>query len=138
MSGVRPSHRPPLSLSRVEFCVFAQLSAGPSCRTVGAKDKVSDMTLSMYQASVPAFVQTLRALDTILSKAAAYAEAGSFNAAVLLKARLYPDMLASTQQVQIATDLAKGAAGRLAGVSVPSYEDTELTFPELKERVARA
>ncbi len=47
-------------------------------------------------------------------------------------------MLASTQQVQIATDLAKGAAARLAGVSVSSYEDTELTFPELKERVARA
>lgn len=52
--------------------------------------------------------------------AAAYAEAGSFNAAVLLNARLYPDMLAFTQQVQIATDLAKGAAARLAGVSAPS------------------
>jgi hypothetical protein len=95
------------------------------------------MTLSMYQASVPAFVQTLRALDTILSKATAYAEAGSFSGAVLLNARLYPDMLAFTQQVQIATDLAKGAAARLAGVSVPSYEDTELTFPELKERVTK-
>jgi hypothetical protein len=96
------------------------------------------MTLSMYQASVPAFVQTLRALDTILSKAAAYAEAGSFNAAVLLSTRLYPDMLAFTQQVQIATDHAKGAAARLTGMSVPSYEDTELMFPELKDRVARA
>ena len=86
----------------------------------------------------PGLCSDLRALDTILSKASAYAEAGSFNAAALLNARLYPDMLAFTQQVQIATDHAKGAAARLSGVSVPSYEDTELTFPELKERVARA
>lgn len=95
------------------------------------------MTLSMYQASVPAFVQTLRALDTILYKAAAYAEAGSFDAAALLNARLHPDMLAFAQQVQIATDHAKGASARLAGLSVPSYEDAEATFPELKERVTK-
>ena len=31
------------------------------------------MSLSMYQASVPAFQHTLKALDAILDKAAAYA-----------------------------------------------------------------
>ena len=46
-------------------------------------------------------------------------------------------MFALARQVQIATDHAKGAAARLAGVEVPSYEDTETTFAELKARIAK-
>ena len=95
------------------------------------------MTISMYQASVPVFQPTLKALDAILGKAAAYAEARKIDPATLLNARLYPDMFALTRQVQIATDHAKGAGARLAGVAVPSFPDTEATLPELKERIAR-
>jgi uncharacterized protein len=95
------------------------------------------MPLSMYQASVPVFQRTLGALDKILDKAAAYAEERKIDPAVLVGARLYPDMFPLSRQVQIATDAAKGAAARLAGLPVPSFEDTEKTFPELKARIAK-
>ena len=39
------------------------------------------------------------------------------------------------RQVQIAADLAKGAAARLAGVEVPKHDDTETTFADLKARI---
>jgi hypothetical protein len=41
------------------------------------------------------------------------------------------------RQVQIATDMSKGAAARLAGIEVPKYEDDETTFAELQARIAK-
>mgnify|MGYP001764430281 CR=1 FL=1 len=95
------------------------------------------MKLSMYDASVPRLAQMLRNLDAILAKAAAHAAAKKIDPAVLLGARLFPDMLPMVKQVQIATDHAKGAAARLAGTEVPRYEDTEQSFDELRARIAR-
>lgn len=95
------------------------------------------MTLSMYAASVPVFTRQLKSLDAILDKAVSYAEAKKFDPAILLTARLFPDMFTMTRQVQIATDAAKGAAARLAGLPVPSFPDTEATFPEIKARIAK-
>jgi hypothetical protein len=91
----------------------------------------------MYQASVPAFQRTLKALDAVIDKAAAYAEERKIDPAVLASARLAPDMYPLSRQVQMATDHAKGCSARLAGVPVPSFEDTEKTFPELKARIAK-
>jgi hypothetical protein len=54
---------------------------------------------------------------------------------VLLDYRLAPDMLPLIRQVQIAADLATGAAARLAGVEVPKHDDTEKTFADLKARI---
>ena len=56
---------------------------------------------------------------------------------VFLDARLAPDMLKLTKQVQIATDFAKGASSRLAGREVPRYEDNEASFAELQARIAK-
>ena len=95
------------------------------------------MPISMYQVSVPAFLQMLTALSAILDKAAAHAEANGMDEAELLQARLAPDMFPLTRQVQIATDHAKGAAARLAGREVPKFEDNEATFDELKARIAK-
>jgi uncharacterized protein len=95
------------------------------------------MSLSMYQASVPAFQKHLGALDAMLDKAVAYADAKKIDPAVLLGARLYPDMFNFTRQVQAACDFAKNVSARLAGIPVPSYADTETTFPELKARIAK-
>ena len=95
------------------------------------------MSLSMYQASVPTFIHGLNNLATILTKAAAYAEAKKIDPSVLINARLAPDMFALARQVQIATDIAKGGAARLAGVEVPSFPDTETTFAELQARIAK-
>lgn len=95
------------------------------------------MTISMYDACAPRFASMLRNLDAILAKAQAHAEAKKIDPAVLMSARLFPDMLPFVKQVQIATDHAKGAAARLAGVEVPRFEDTEQSFDELRARLAK-
>jgi hypothetical protein len=93
------------------------------------------MTLSMSQVSSPLFLQGLRGLSGVLAKAQAYVDAKGIDADALLKARLYPDMLTMTRQVQIACDFAKGCVARLAGTEAPAYEDKETSFAELKARV---
>ena len=95
------------------------------------------MTLSMYQASVPVFVRMLKNLSAILDKGLAHAEARKIGPNVLPATRLVADMFPLNKQVQIATDHAKGAVARLAGVEVPKYEDNEQTLEELKVRIAR-
>ncbi|MFV3334610.1 DUF1993 domain-containing protein [Pseudomonas sp. NY15437] len=95
------------------------------------------MSFSIYQASVPVFIRMLGNLSAILAKAAAHAEAKSIDPSVLINARLAPDMFALARQVQIASDSAKGAGARLAGVEVPSFADDETTFDELQARIAK-
>jgi uncharacterized protein len=95
------------------------------------------MPLSMYQASVPTFVQILTALSGVLDKGQAYATAKKFDPAILLAARLAPNMFPLSRQVQIACDFAKGASARLAGAEVPSWPDQEKTFAELQERIKK-
>jgi hypothetical protein len=95
------------------------------------------MTLSMYQASAPRFVNTLKNLSAILDKAQAHCEARKIDPLVLTASRLYPDMFALARQVQIACDNAKGAVARLAGVEAPKHEDSEQTLAELKARIAK-
>ena len=95
------------------------------------------MSLTMYQASIPVFVRMLGNLSAILDKAAAHAEAKKIDPSVFINARLAPDMFPLSRQVQIATDMAKGCAARLAGIEVPRYEDNESTFAELHARIAK-
>jgi len=95
------------------------------------------MAISMYQVSVPRFIHMLGNLSKIFDKADAYAEAKKLDPSVLPSARLYPDMLPLTAQVQIACDGAKGAAARMAGIDIPAFEDNEKTLDDLKARIAR-
>jgi hypothetical protein len=95
------------------------------------------MTISMYQASVPRFVNILSNLSNILDKAQAHLDAKKLDDAVLTSFRLYPDMLPMGRQVQIACDTAKGLVSRLAGMEIPAYEDNEKTLAELKARIAK-
>ncbi len=95
------------------------------------------MKMSMYQASLPMFIHMLRNLDAILSRGAAHAEAKGIDPAVLVQARLYPDMLPLARQVDIATDVVKGCPARLSGQEPPKYEDDETGFPELSARVRK-
>ena len=95
------------------------------------------MSLSMYQASVPVFTQILGALGNVLDKAEAHAAAKKIDPAVLIAARLAPDMFPLGRQLQIACDFAKGATARLAGVEVPSWRDDEKTFADFKERIKK-
>ena len=82
------------------------------------------------------FTQTLRALDAILDKGFAQAAERRIDPAVLLSARLAPDMLPFTRQIQLACDFAKNAAARLAGGENPRFPDEETTVEELKARIA--
>lgn len=95
------------------------------------------MTISMHSASVPVFTRTLGQLLTWLDKAEAHAQAKKFDPAVYLSARLAPDMLPFTKQVQIACDAAKFGVARLAGVEAPKHEDTEASLADLRERVRK-
>lgn len=93
------------------------------------------MTLSMYQVAIPLLAHNLNSLVGVLEKGAAYAEAKQIEPAVLIGTRLYPDMFPLSRQVQIASDVARRGAARLAGVEAPAIEDNEATFPELMTRL---
>jgi hypothetical protein len=95
------------------------------------------MTISMYQASVPRFINILGNLANILDKAQAHVEAKKIAEGTLPGYRLFPDMLPMTTQVQIACDAAKGVVARLAGVDIPVFEDNEKTLADLKARIAK-
>ncbi|MBS0234067.1 MAG: DUF1993 domain-containing protein [Proteobacteria bacterium] len=95
------------------------------------------MPLSMYDVAIPTFQKQLAALEAFLAKAADQAAAKKIDFAVYLGSRLYPDMFNLTRQVQLATDFAKAAPARLAGLEIPSFPDTETTWPELKARIAK-
>ena len=95
------------------------------------------MPINMYTASVPTFVRKLGSLSKWLDKAEAHAQAKRFDGSVYLAARLAPDMLPFTKQVQIACDGAKFCVARLAGVEAPKDDDSEATLAQLKARIAK-
>ena len=93
--------------------------------------------MSFYEATVPAFQQLLGSLSGLLTKAEAHCKAKNIQPEVLLSARLYPDMLPFTKQIQLASDFAAKGCARLTQSEVPSTPDTEKTFEELKQRLAK-
>jgi len=93
------------------------------------------MNISMYNVSIPVLIKMLGNLDAILDKTIAHAAARKIDEAAFVDARLFPDMFPFARQIRIATDMAKGAGARLAGIEIPKYEDNEKTLPELKARL---
>jgi hypothetical protein len=96
------------------------------------------MSLAIHADIVPGLIHALRQLQHILRKGHAHAEAQGWDPSVLLGMRLAPDMFPLVRQVQIATDIAKNAGGRLTGTEPPKFEDTETSFEELDARIQRA
>lgn len=95
------------------------------------------MSNTLFAPTVPVFKQMLLALSDVLKKGEEYAGVRKFDAATLLQARLFPDMLPLVRQVQIACDFANSVPARVAGLEVASYQDTEQTFAELQVRIAQ-
>lgn len=95
------------------------------------------MNISMHGASVGVFAKLMGNLNTILDKTQTWVTERKLDPAAILQSRLSPDMYTFTRQVQIATDMAKGTAGRLAGQDPPRFEDNETSIAELKARVAK-
>ena len=93
--------------------------------------------MSFYDASVPAFLQILGSLSGLLTKAEAHCKAKNIQPDVLLNARLFPDMLPLTKQIQLVCDFAAKGCARLTQSELPSVPDTEKTFDELKLRLAK-
>ncbi|SRR5579871_3583626 len=91
----------------------------------------------MHAFSVDLFVNALGNLSYCLEKAAANAASRKIDLSVFLAARLAPDMLPLTRQIQIAGDIAKNSVARLAGQEPPRFEDTETTLEQLRARLAR-
>jgi uncharacterized protein len=95
------------------------------------------MPFTIYDASIPPMIRSLENLSKIMDKAVAQAKAEDKPLSSLLEARLAPDMNPFTFQIQSASDAAKGCAARLASIAAPSMPDTETTFPELQQRIAK-
>jgi hypothetical protein len=95
------------------------------------------MGISMHAASVPIFVRMLTNMLAWLDKAEAHAAAKKFDVQNYLGARLTPDMLPFTRQVQIASDSVKNCLARLAAVEPPKWPDTEATLDELRARIRK-
>jgi len=92
--------------------------------------------MSFYDATVPAYLQILGSLSGLLVKAEAYCETRKIAPEVLLGARLYPDMLPFSKQIQLACDFAAKGCARLTASELPVTPDTEKSFAELRQRLA--
>jgi hypothetical protein len=95
------------------------------------------MKISMYALSHDVFKKSLTQLQHVMEKGVANAKARSFDTSVLVSARLAPDMLPFSKQVQLTSDFAKNSMARLAGVDPPKFEDSETTMDELLARVKK-
>lgn len=89
----------------------------------------------IYFFTVPVFTKMLGGLKNVLTKTKAHLAETGKPETELLNDRLAPDMFPFVKQVQVATDNAKGAAARLAGIEIPAYEDTEASIDELLARI---
>jgi hypothetical protein len=95
------------------------------------------MSITLYDVSVPVMLRSLRNLAHLLEKGRAYADENGMAHSDLTAARLFPDMLPLTGQIQRATDSAKFVPVRVGGVDNVPFEDTEVTFEDMQARLQR-
>jgi uncharacterized protein len=107
-------------------------SENPQC-LIGALP----MSLSIHKISVPAFIRGFSVLSSLIDKAEAFAAEKKINPSVLVNARLAPDMLPFSGQIQRASDTSKATIGRLTTIEVPKFADEESDFAELRQRIAK-
>jgi hypothetical protein len=93
--------------------------------------------MSEFHAQLVQMTKMLENLDAWLEKSAAHAKAKSFDPAVLLQARLAPDMQPLVRQIQNVCDGVKFLAARVSGKDAPKHADSEqATLDELRARIA--
>lgn len=95
------------------------------------------MSLSMYDLTIPVMLRSIDILIIYMDKAEHYAEEKGIAPEVLINARLAPDMLPLSGQIQRFSDNCKGSLARLAAIEAPSLADDETSFVELKERLEK-
>ena len=95
------------------------------------------MSLSLYDASIAVYTRMLGNLSHFMDKAETYAAEQKIPLSTFVESSLGHGMANFARQIQLASDAAKSGGARLAGIEPPSMPDTEATFPELKERIAK-
>jgi hypothetical protein len=95
------------------------------------------MAFTMFDLSVPVLLHGVDVMSSYIEKAAEFAAERKIEPSILVNARLAPDMLSLAGQMQRASDDAKGAIARLAGIEAPSFPDVETTLTELDDRLQR-
>jgi hypothetical protein len=95
------------------------------------------MSVSMYTASVPIFIQFLTALAEVISKAEAHAKAKKIDESFLINMRLYTDMYPFFRQVQQSCSHAERICSALAGTPPLGLPRAERTFAELKTSIGK-
>ena len=93
--------------------------------------------MSLHADFIPVMIHHLHGFNQILEQAEQSCTNRKINQKIMLEMRLSPDMFPLVKQVQIATDMIKAGAARLAGIEPPSYADDEVDFAQLRERVTR-
>jgi len=86
---------------------------------------------------IPDLIHGLGCLSAILAKAEGHCESLRIDPDALLKARLYPDMFHLIRNVTTACDAAKFTATRLSRTKPPRYDDSEASFADLQNRIAK-
>lgn len=93
------------------------------------------MSFSVYQVSIPGFINALESLKGILEKGRLHAENKKSDPANLLQSRLIADQFPLGKQIQVACDTAKLFVPRLTALTAPSNPDTESTFADYVARI---
>lgn len=89
----------------------------------------------MIDRLVPQYIKSLTQVHTWLDKAMQDAEVKKYDANILLQTRLAPNMLPLIKQIQIMTDAAKLAVGRLGNNEAPVFDDKETSMAEVRTRL---
>lgn len=97
---------------------------------------ITAMPLSMYQASVPLFTQTLSGMSNVLDKGAAHYADKEWDIAGLVSMRLAPDMMTLAEQVQMACHHSVVAVSRFADIDQPDLGATDSDISSMKARIA--
>jgi hypothetical protein len=97
------------------------------------------MAITLYDATVSAFIQTVGALGHLLKRGRAHCEENSIDLTSVLDSRIYPNMLPFRYQVQAVIGHSVGAVeGVKGGVFKPPYGTPTADWNALEAAVAEA
>lgn len=92
--------------------------------------------MTVYETTQQMITQ-LAQFQNVLTKLSAHADQKKMDPKFYLNARLIADQFHFTKQIQIATDVAKAVATKLAKKEAPVFEDNEQTIDDLKKRLQK-
>lgn len=94
------------------------------------------MSIPMSRVSTSVLVRELQVLDSLLQKGTDHARQEGCEESELIGSRLTPDMFSLVGRVQYETDTARLSGEYLSGVEAPRFEPNEISFAQLRDRVA--